>query len=172
MLEDIFGWIWWDRLIQRATNSVDYCMAVVLLLVCIMMQASHLIPIEDFQSGFTTCSALRLDKVIYVPLNDNELGVHKISSRTSHKLVTPPPINPDLSGLPSPTLAWEAFYPKGSINPSAPIPGGFGLYLSGPTSFAECLNDGAQEVVLSYRMMLEDGWEWVKGGKLPGICEW
>ncbi|TFK65183.1 hypothetical protein BDN72DRAFT_845832 [Pluteus cervinus] len=73
------------------------------------------------------------------------------------------------ASVPLPKEAWEAFYPKGSINPNAPLPGGFSFYLSGPTAFANALSDGATEVILSYRVMLETEWEWVKGGKLPGI---
>ncbi|KAJ7133559.1 hypothetical protein C8R44DRAFT_772670, partial [Mycena epipterygia] len=69
----------------------------------------------------------------------------------------PPP--PESS---TPAISWEAFYPKGSINPSAPLPGGFGFYLSGPSAFASKLESGATHVILSYRMMLQSDWEWVK----------
>jgi predicted Zn-dependent protease with MMP-like domain len=30
---------------------------------------------------------------------------------------------------------------------------------------------GVPEAIFSYRMMLQDEWEWVKGGKIPGVCE-
>ncbi|KAG6848783.1 hypothetical protein C0991_012502, partial [Blastosporella zonata] len=94
-----------------------------------------------------------------------------VSSRTTHHLVTPPnPIHESDYGQDAPQEAWEAFYPKGSINPNAEIPGGFGFYLTGPSEFAEKLAHGAREVVFGYRMMLQPGWEWVKGGKLPGVC--
>ncbi|KAJ7574448.1 hypothetical protein C8J56DRAFT_1008035 [Mycena floridula] len=43
----------------------------------------------------------------------------------------------------------EAFIQKGSINPSGEIPG------------------NVVEAVLSYRMMLQEDWQWVKGGKFP-----
>ena len=56
------------------------------------------------------------------------------------------------------------------MNPSGSIPGGFGPYLSGPTAFAKRL-ETAKEAIFSYRLMLQKDWEWVKGGKLPGICE-
>ncbi|KAJ7690344.1 polysaccharide lyase family 14 protein [Mycena rosella] len=132
------------------------------------MEISHLIPVDTFQSGFTACPFLLLDKVDSVPLKDSELGVHKVTSRTNHPLVVPPAAA-DTVDWPAPSLAWEAFYPQGSINPPARIPGGFGFYLSGPPAFAAKLESGATHVVLSYRMMLQSGWEWVKGGKLPGV---
>ncbi|KAJ7213993.1 polysaccharide lyase family 14 protein [Mycena pura] len=148
------------------------------------MQHSHLIPVPKFQSGFTTCATLVLQDIEQVVLEDAPLGVHKVTSRTSHHLVAPPPPLPSSEALesgsrepeadsrwPAPPRAWEALYPKGSINPAAPIPGGFGFYLAGPAPFATKLSSGtgAVHVVLSYRMMLQEGWEWVKGGKLPGI---
>lgn len=133
------------------------------------MRPSSLIPVEDFKDGFTTCANLEDDRITLVPLEDKALGVHKISSRTKHEVVCPPPCCSPSKALPPPTLAWEAFYPEGSINPKAKIPGGFGFYLSGPTSFSGQLENGAQEVLMSYRMMLEENWEWVKGGKLPGF---
>ncbi|KAJ7617452.1 polysaccharide lyase family 14 protein [Mycena polygramma] len=134
------------------------------------MEPSHLIPVDAFQSGFTACPSLAIRNVNQVALNDSDLGVHKVTSRTNHPLVVPPPAqSSDADEWPAPSLAWEAFYPQGSINPSAPIPGGFGFYLSGPSAFSSKLESGATHVVLSYRMMLQSGWEWVKGGKLPGI---
>jgi len=129
---------------------------------------SSLFPVHDFILGFTTTS-ISLPNLVHVALDDKELGIHKRNSRTSYPLVVPPLTPPDPS-LPTPELAWEAFYPKGSINPTAPIPGGFGFYLSGPPSFAEGITR-ANEVIFSYRMMLEPGWDWARGGKLPGICE-
>src|ERR1700753_763748 len=95
-----------------------------------------LIPIDTFQSGFSACPSLTRTNVEIVSLEDEALGVHKVTSRngTKHTLVVPPPAaitRPDVM-IPDPPLAWEAFYPKGSINPTAPIPGGFGFYLAGP----------------------------------------
>jgi hypothetical protein len=132
----------------------------------------HCLPLSEFQSGFTTSTAISDHRIENVDLDDKQLGVHKSSSRTPHRLVTPPATSlPAPCELPSPAKAWEAFYPKGSINPKASIPGGFGFYLSGPTSFSDKLANGATEVIFSYRMMLQSGWEWAKGGKLPGVCE-
>lgn len=133
--------------------------------------SSHLVPVTHFQTGFTTCPLLKLENIKHIDLSDKELGVHKVSSRTTHAVVSPPAAAADLdeSKLPAPSHAWEAIYPKGSVNPAAKLPGGFGFYLSGPTSYAESL-DKATEAILSYRVLLDSGWEWVKGGKLPGAC--
>lgn len=133
------------------------------------MLVAPLIPIPDFEFGFTTCNHIQHPKIQSLRLGDQELGVHKTSSRTTHKVVQPP--DAKLGDLPSPETAWEAFYPEGSINPSAVLPGGFSFYMSGPKEFADKL-ETACEVVMSYRMMLQDGWEWKKGGKLPGICKY
>ena len=131
-----------------------------------------LIPAITFKNGFTTSQDMKRDnRIVVVALSDSTLGVHKIYSKTSHNLVVPPKPSGS-SALPPPNKAWEAFYPKGSINPGGTNPGGFGFYLSGPASFAKQLQDGAKEVIMSYRVMLQKEWEWVKGGKMPGWCEY
>ena len=131
------------------------------------------IPVLHFKTGFTTNQHITHPFIEKLPLTDDALGVHKISSRTSHRTVKPPEPVVGLEKpcpLPPPDTAWEACYPTGSVNPTAPIPGGFSFYLSGPDSFSRCLERGAKDVLFSYRMMLEPGWEWAKGGKLPGVC--
>jgi hypothetical protein len=130
----------------------------------------YLIPVPKFRSGFTTSVDLHAENLTQAALTDSSLGVHKVTSRTAHPLVPPPqPVHDDPSDLSPPRLAWEATYPKGSINPSAQIPGGFGYYISGPSYFKHDLSR-TKETVLSYRMMLQEGWQWAKGGKLPGVC--
>ncbi|KAG5719404.1 hypothetical protein E4T56_gene13457 [Termitomyces sp. T112] len=132
---------------------------------------SHLIPVDNFKHAFTTSDHYEHHpSILHVPLGDEALGVHKVSSRTTHKLVTPPsPLHKSADGHNAPETAWEALYPKGSINPASELPGGFGFHLSGPKEFAQELARGATEAVFSYRMMLQSDWEWVKGGKLPGV---
>ncbi|KAH8828695.1 hypothetical protein DL96DRAFT_1595385 [Flagelloscypha sp. PMI_526] len=131
--------------------------------------------LPDYQylitSGFTTCSDLAHNHVATAALDDPSLGVYKVSNKTTHRIVCPPKpaFASDDETLPSPSSAWEAFYPKGSINPSAEIPGGFSFYLAGPSDFAAQLEHGVDHAMFSYRMMLQDGWDPVKGGKLPGI---
>jgi hypothetical protein len=64
--------------------------------------------------------------------------------------------------------AWEAFYPRGSRNPSSKIRGGFGFYMEGPESWNIT---AATELTFSYAVMFEREFEWKRGGKLPGLCE-
>lgn len=129
---------------------------------------NHLVPIKDFDTGFTTCEHINYPNLDRAELADKALGVHKVFSKTTHSLVEPP--TPAHSTADVPRFAWEAVYPEGSINPAGQIPGGFGFYLSGPPGFAKRL-EIATEAVFSYRMLLQDGWSWQKGGKLPGICK-
>jgi hypothetical protein len=145
--------------------------------------ATYLLPLGERQplNAFSSNEVLAnlIPNVISIPMDDELLGVHKASPKTpARKLVIPPaPSGNDRpDDLPPPATAWEAFYPVGSINPNGDIPGGFGLYLSGPPEFRAMLqgmsdNSGAKEAIFSYRMMLQQDWEWVKGGKLPGICK-
>lgn len=114
--------------------------------------------------GFTT-NHNRLPthpQIVQVQISeDSALGVHKISH---------PDILKHSTVVKDGRLAWEALYPRGSINPGGAIKGGFGLYLAGPDAFARALNDHAREVVIGYEVYFEIGFEWAKGGKLPGIC--
>lgn len=119
---------------------------------------SSLFPVS-IEAGFTTSQILDLPRnVKHVTLSDESLGVHKVTPRTSHRVIT-------LNG--SDTPAWEAFYPLGSINPSATIPGGFNFYLDFGAQLGAC----ATHVLGSYRVLFEQDFDWVKGGKLPGLCE-
>lgn len=158
----------------------------------------HLVPVTSYKSGFTTNSnVLTSSERIAQPtpttpevdeteetvetqaapalkliaLSDSALGVHRAQSNLPRPLVKPPsPVGPTNNALPAPKSAYQATYPKGSINPTATIPGGFGFYLSGEQSFTSKLKGSApKEVVMSYRLMLEKGFQFQKGGKLPGI---
>ncbi|KAK0488986.1 hypothetical protein IW261DRAFT_1326401 [Armillaria novae-zelandiae] len=129
------------------------------------------VPSDRLRDGFTSSSSLAKSSgnanIKHVPLDDSALGVHKVFNRTSHNIVSPPvPSHPNPDDGEQPEQAWEAFYPRGSINPSASIVGGFGFYLAGPAGF---LNGTVNEAIMSYRVMFEPGWEWAQGGKLPGI---
>lgn len=82
---------------------------------------------------------------------DKPLGVRKVASGMTHSVVSAPCAGEDV-------LAWEAVYPKGSVNPgnkTAPK-GGFGFYLSGPDNFTF---ENAKEVVFSYAIHFEEGFE-------------
>ena len=123
---------------------------------------------KQLQNAWTTCLEIEKPGIEILPLDDGKMQVHKVTRSTSHHLVSPPSANGD--GPTAPNAAWEAFYPKGSVNPKNSIPGGFGFYLSGPQEFQAGLKT-ANEVLFSYSVMFDEEWDFVKGGKLPGICE-
>ena len=83
--------------------------------------ASHIL------HGFTTAPAVTgLPHVAHVELSDAALGVHRVSSRFTHAVVSPPRADA------AHAAAWEAVFAAGSIAPGnrdAP-PGGFGVVRS------------------------------------------
>ncbi|OJA13688.1 hypothetical protein AZE42_05525 [Rhizopogon vesiculosus] len=137
---------------------------------------AQLFPISSFELGFTTFAHSESPtsitdhnlNIISVPLRDSSLGVHKNTPFLTHDVVCPPPsIHPSSD---DPRLAWEAKYPKGSCSPSTKTPGGMGFYLGGSEKIVDLLKHGhPTEAIFGYRVMFEKGWDWVKGGKLPGI---
>ncbi|KZS98653.1 hypothetical protein SISNIDRAFT_404337 [Sistotremastrum niveocremeum HHB9708] len=123
------------------------------------MSSSFKFPVPVSRGWATATSIADSSNIEFHELSD-ALGVHKISQGTSHRVVEAPEKDS--------TQAWEAFYPEGSINPSGVVRGGFGFYLDGPSSFSGDFQK-AQHVVAAYSVMFQDGWEFNKGGKLPGI---
>lgn len=135
------------------------------------MSPSWLFPVAQYEQGFTTAGwEGGFQNITHVPLADKPLGVHKSGGQLPHNVVFPPPPRAVADGETIPQLAWESLFPQGSINPAGDIKGGFGFYLTGPPGFAARL-ETATEALFSYKVMFEDGFEWVKGGKLPGACE-
>lgn len=64
--------------------------------------------------------------------------------------------------------ALKAHYPKGSYRPGAPDApkGGISFYATGPSSVDLTT---AKEATFGYSIYFPEGFEWVKGGKLPGF---
>jgi len=110
-------------------------------------------------AGFTTSPAVTPKNVQTLQLDDKVLGVIKVSSGTSHDVVTAP------GSAPKGTQAYEAIYPPGSYHPDALPRGGFGFYLNGPAGFDFT---SANELLFSYAVMFQQGFEFNMGGKLPG----
>lgn len=102
-----------------------------------------------------------LAKVEIQRLDDSRLGVHHVSLGTTHKRFQ----------LADGTRVWEAFYVNGSYTPSGPIRGGFGLYLGGPKGKWKQFVDQHAQITMSYAVYFEEGFDFVKGGKLPGLCK-
>ncbi|CAL1703289.1 unnamed protein product [Somion occarium] len=62
--------------------------------------------------------------------------------------------------------AMQAHYPKGSYTFTHSPKGGISFYAPGPSDIDLT---SAKEVTLGYSVFFEDGFEFVKGGKLPGL---
>ncbi|CAE6440338.1 unnamed protein product [Rhizoctonia solani] len=116
-----------------------------------LVNQAHLFPIPVL-TGFSTLPACTIPNVSMVPLTDKALGINKSTPGFSRRTVT-------LDALD----VFEASYPEGSINPQGKIKGGFGCYLE-QSEFEK-----AKDVVFSYSVKFEDGFDFVKGGKLPGL---
>ncbi len=57
----------------------------------------------------------------------------------------------------------QVTYPEGSSNPGEDIVGGYGGYAN-PISL-----ENANKVFLEYKVLFPKGFDWVRGGKLPGL---
>jgi len=68
---------------------------------------------------------------------------------------------------PNPKSAMEAVYAQGSWDLHRGTDGGFSFYAPGPEHVDLTL---AKEATFGYSVMFEEGWEWNRGGKLPGFC--
>lgn len=62
----------------------------------------------------------------------------------------------------------QAHYPEGSYTFTHSPEGGLSFYAPGPD---EVDLTTAKEATFGYSVMFEEGFEWQKGGKLPGLCE-
>lgn len=100
--------------------------------------------------------------IIRLNLSDPQLDVHRVSSGTTHNICK-------LSD--GTTHVWEAVYHKGSYKPGGEIKGGFGFYLNGPAegTWKTGLRN-ASEAVFAYAVRFQREFDFVKGGKLPGVC--
>ncbi|KAB5591677.1 hypothetical protein CTheo_4885 [Ceratobasidium theobromae] len=117
----------------------------------------HLFPVP-VKHAFTTlpdCTAHEAH-IRVLTLSDSALRVEKTTPGTSHQCV-------QVDGIQS----WEALYPEGSINPQGKIKGGFGFYLCGPGG--ACAYESARDALFSYAIRFDEGFEFVKGGKIPGL---
>jgi hypothetical protein len=60
----------------------------------------------------------------------------------------------------------KAHYPKGSYTFTHTPLGGISFYASGPIDLTK-----AKEATFGYSVFFGDGFDFQKGGKLPGLCE-
>ena len=114
--------------------------------------ASVLFPVSDATSWSVSKQVAKA-----LPFTDATLGVTKDLKGFTHKIVKAP------DGVTS----IQSHYPKGSFNPSHQPKGGIGFYAAGPKSVDLTT---AKEVTLSYSVLFPKGFDFVKGGKMPGLC--
>lgn len=114
--------------------------------------ALHLIwPVSVAAAKSSWSTAVDVDDS--VKLSDKALNILSGAS-TSHAYDT----------APDGSSALRAHYPKGSIDPGSDNIGGFGMYaLTGID-----LSKGT-EVLMSYKAYFQDGFQFNKGGKMPGL---
>ncbi|KAF7292933.1 hypothetical protein MIND_01192400 [Mycena indigotica] len=91
-----------------------------------------------------------------LPLSDATLKSFNIMSGVTHPVTK----------APDGTLAMQATYPKGSFNPSHQPRGGFSFYAPGPDKVDLTT---AREALFGYSIMFPKGFQFNKGGKLPGL---
>ncbi|KAJ6613625.1 hypothetical protein B0H10DRAFT_2165265 [Mycena sp. CBHHK59/15] len=91
-----------------------------------------------------------------LPLSDATFKPFKVMSGTTH----------DYVAAPDGKQAMQAKYPEGSYVPSKKPAGGFSFYAPG----ADAIDfTTAAELTFGYSVMFPAGFQWNKGGKLPGI---
>jgi len=74
---------------------------------------------------------------------------------------------PKTSNAPDGTSALIANYPAGTVDYSSSTGHGFSFYSEGMHNGVNV--EGAKEVLFSYSVFFQDGFNFVKGGKLPGV---
>lgn len=93
-----------------------------------------------------------------IPLSDSLLRPHNAISELLHPVVTAP------DGVKS----MQVTYPSGSWNFKQEPRGGMSLYAPGPSNVDLTT---AKEATFGYTVMFEEGFEFNRGGKLPGFCK-
>lgn len=115
--------------------------------------ASALFPVPGFSKSWSTSP--RADNPL--PLSDGTLRPTRLMKALSH----------DYVDAPDGKLAMKAHYPKGSYTFGHQPQGGLSFYAPGPGSVD--LTE-AKEATFGYSVFFEQGFEFQKGGKLPGLC--
>ena len=115
--------------------------------------ARELYPVRPTVDDWTTSEIF--DKAL--PIDDESFRSVKIVANTTRRI----PEAPD--GI----VSLEGFYPNGSFTFTHTPRGGFSFYAPGPE---EVDLTTAQEATFAYTILFPEGFDWVKGGKLPGFC--
>lgn len=93
-----------------------------------------------------------------LPLSDATFRIHNLLTALPHPYVN----------APDGQLSMKATYPKGSYNFQHQPLGGLSFYAQGPASVDLTT---AKEVTFGYSVFFEEGFQFNKGGKLPGLCK-
>jgi hypothetical protein len=114
-----------------------------------------LFPLGNASSdAWTTASALPAA----LPLSDGTLQPAHVLAGLTHTYM-------DFAGK----RAMEAVYAAGSWNFQQKPLGGISFYAGGPSDHAQALA-GAKEATFAYSVYFQPGFDFVMGGKLPGLC--
>ena len=93
-----------------------------------------------------------------LPLADSTFQPHNQITALAHPYVA----------APDGELSMQAFFPAGSYNFQNSPQGGFSFYASGPSSVNLTT---AKEATFGFTTYFPAGFDFVKGGKIPGLCE-
>lgn len=115
--------------------------------------ANELYPVKPTIDDWTTSEIF--DDAL--PIDDETFRSTNIASNTTRRVLPAP------DGV----VSLEGFYPNGSFTFTHTPRGGFSFYAPGPDDVDLTI---AKEATFSYTVLFAEGFEWVKGGKLPGFC--
>lgn len=99
------------------------------------------------------------------PVLQNTLPLTSSTLNPTHLLST---LSITFASAPDGKFALKAHYPKGSYTLTREPKGGISFYASGPVNVDLSV---AKEVTFGYSVYFDEGFEWQKGGKLPGLCK-
>ena len=119
----------------------------------IASSSSPLLPVTPQLSSWTTSTTLPNP----LPLSDDTLRPHNQIKALTHNYVD----------APDGRLSMQAIYPAGSYSFSGRPQGGFSFYAPGPASVDLTT---AKEMTFGYTTYFPSGFDFVKGGKVPGVC--
>ncbi|KAJ3487085.1 hypothetical protein NLI96_g3771 [Meripilus lineatus] len=114
--------------------------------------SSPLLPVSPLTSYWTTSTSISGA----LPLADSTFRPIKVIKALSH----------DYVAAPDGRLSMRAIYPNGSYTFSHTPQGGFSFYAPGP---ANVVLTTAKEATFSYTAYFPSGFDFVKGGKVPGL---
>ncbi|KAG6818735.1 hypothetical protein H0H93_002306, partial [Arthromyces matolae] len=113
---------------------------------------ASIFPVSGYSKSWSTSSLISNP----LPLSDSTFRPTKAISTLTHSYVN----------APDGKLSMRAIYPKGSYTFTNEPQGGFSFYAPGPTSVDLTT---AKEATFGYSVYFEEGFDFNKGGKLPGL---